>query len=215
MIEESKYCSNVMKKHFEKDFVMTKEDNEDFENSAKCWICDNGYIDVDVKVRDHCYITGKYRGSAHRDCNINVSLDHKIPVVFHNLKNYDSYLILQELGKFNLKINVISNGLEKNMTFSINNKQSFIHSFQLLSSSLDSLVKNLKKDDFKCLSQEFDNNVIDLFKQKGFYLYEYMSDFEKFKEQLPSKENFYSLLTVKKLVTKNMNMFLRFGINFK
>ena len=65
------------------------------------------------------------------------------------------------------------------------------------------------------MSQEFDNNVIDLFKQKGFYLYEYMSDFEKFKEQLPSKENFYSLLTVKRLVTKNMNMFLRFGINFK
>ena len=57
--------------------------------------------------------------------------------------------------------------------------------------------------------------MIDLFKQKGFYLYEYMSDFEKFKEQLPSKENFYSLLTVKRLVTKNMNMFLRFGINFK
>ena len=65
------------------------------------------------------------------------------------------------------------------------------------------------------MSQEFDNNVIDLFKQKGFYLCEYMSDFEKFKEQLPSKENFYSLLTVKRLVTKNMNMFLRFGINFK
>ena len=72
MIEESKYCRNVMKKHFKKDFVMTKEDNEDFENSAKCWICDNDYVDVEVKVRDHSHITGKYRGSAHRDCNINV-----------------------------------------------------------------------------------------------------------------------------------------------
>ena len=68
MIEESKYCSGVMKKHFNKELVMTKEDNEDFEKSTKCWVCDNDYIDGDVKVRDHCHITGKYRGSAHRDC---------------------------------------------------------------------------------------------------------------------------------------------------
>ena len=100
---------------------------------------------------------------------------------------------MQELGKLNLKLNVIPNGLEKYMSFSINNKLSFIDNLQFLSSSLDSLVKNLAKDDFKYLSQEFDNNVLDLVKQKGFYPYEYMSDFEKFKEQLPSKENFYSL----------------------
>ena len=46
-------------------------------------------------------------------CNINLKLNHKIPVVFHNLKNYDSHLIMQELGKFNLKINVIPNELGK------------------------------------------------------------------------------------------------------
>ena len=79
--------------------------------------------------------------SAHRDCNINVKLSHKIPVVFHNLKYYNSHLIMQELGQFDLKINVIPNGLEKYMSFSINNKLSFIDSFQFLSSSLDSLVK--------------------------------------------------------------------------
>ena len=73
------------------------------------------------------------------------------------------------------------------MSFTVNHKLCFIGSFQFLSSSLDSLVKNLTKDDFKYLSQEFDNNVLDLVKQKGFYPYEYMSDFEKFKEDLPSK----------------------------
>ena len=67
---------------------MTKEDNEYFENSTKCWICDNDYIGTDFKVRDHCHVTEKYRGSVHRDCNINVKLNHKIPVVFHNLKKY-------------------------------------------------------------------------------------------------------------------------------
>ena len=64
------------------------------------------------------------------------------------------------------------NGLEKCMSFSINNKLRFIDNFQFLSSSLDSLTKNLGKDDFKYLSQEFDNSVLDLVKQKGFYPYE-------------------------------------------
>ena len=59
MIKESKYCSDVMKKKFNKELLMTKEDNKDFENSTKCWICDNDYIDCDVKVRDHYHITGK------------------------------------------------------------------------------------------------------------------------------------------------------------
>ena len=127
---------------------MTTEDDKNFKDIAKCWTCDNDYIDTDVKVRDHCHIIGKYRGSAHRDCNINLRLNHKIPIVVYNLKNYDSHLVMQELGKFNLKISVIPNGLEKFMSFTINNKLSFIDSFQFLSSSLDSLVKNLNKDDF-------------------------------------------------------------------
>ena len=90
----------------------------------------------------------------------------------------------------------------KNMSFTVNNKLGFIASFQFLSSSLDSLVKNLNKDVFKYLSQEFDNNRLDLVKQKGFYPYEYMSHFEKFKEELPSKEKFYSSLTDKKITNK-------------
>ena len=109
---------------------------------------------------------------------------------------------MQKLGKFNLKISVIPNRLEKHMSFVINNKLSFIDSFQFLSSSIDSLVKSLSRDDFKYLSQDFDNNVLDLVKQKGFYPYEYMSDFEKFEEELPSKENFYSSLTGKKISDK-------------
>ena len=69
---------------------------------------------------------------------------------------------MQELGKFNVKINVIPNRLEKYMSFTNNNKLSFTDNFQFLSSSLDSLVKNLSKDDFKCLIQELDNNILDL-----------------------------------------------------
>ena len=75
---------------------------------------------------------------------------------------------MQELGKFNLKINAIPNGLKKYMSFTINNKLSFIDNFHFRSSSLDSLVKNLSNNDFKYLNQEFDNNILDLIKQKGF-----------------------------------------------
>ena len=88
------------------------------------------------------------------------------------------------------------------MSFTINSKLSFIDSFQFLSSSLDSLIKTLGKGDFKYLSQEFDNNVLDLVKQKGFSFYEYMSDFEKFKEELSTKENFYCSLTNRKINDK-------------
>ena len=209
MIEESKYCNEVMKKDFNKELVMTKEDSEDSKNSANCWICDKDYIDTDVKVRDHSHFTRKYRGSAHRDCNIDLRLNHKIPI-FHNLNNYDSHLIMQELGKFNLEVSVIPNGLEKYMSFTINNKLSFIGSFQFLSSPLGSLVKNLNKDGFKYLSEEFDKNKSHVVKQKGFYPYEYTTDFEKFKEKLPSKDRFYSSLTSKKLMTKILNMLLMF-----
>ena len=104
---------------------------------------------------------------------------------------------MEELGNFSYKVNVIANGLKKYINFSINNKLSFIDSFQFLSSSLDSFVKNLEKYD---LSQEFDKNVLNLVKKKWSYPSECMNDFEKFKEELPPKQKFYSLLTGKKFI---------------
>ena len=81
---------------------MTKEDKEDFEDSESVII--HIYVGGDVKVKGRCQSTGKYRDSAHRDCNINVKLIYKIPVVFRNLKNNDSHLIMQEIGKFTKQI---------------------------------------------------------------------------------------------------------------
>ena len=100
-------------------------------------------------MRDHCHITRNYGGSVHNDCNLNIKLKYKIPVVFHNWKNYDSCLIMQELSQCNFKINIIPNGLEKYMSFNINNKLVFIDSVPFLCSLLDSLVRNVDKDDFK------------------------------------------------------------------
>ena len=104
-------CRSVMKKHFNKNFIMTAEENEKFERSNICWICGK-LIDFDEKVRDHCRITGKYRGCAHWSCNINRKINKIVPEIFHDLKGYDSHLIFKELSKFNCKISVIPNGLE-------------------------------------------------------------------------------------------------------
>ena len=100
---------------------------------------------------------------------------------------------MQELGKFNLKISVTPNGLQRYLSFTINNKFSIIDSFQFLSSSLDSLDKNLNKDDFKYLSQEFDKNKLYLVKQKEFYLFEYMSVLKSLKKNYIAKRNFIVL----------------------
>ena len=59
MVEQSKYCSDVIKKYFIKELLMTKKDDEDFENSTKCELCDNDPVDGDVKLRIHCHITVK------------------------------------------------------------------------------------------------------------------------------------------------------------
>ena len=113
------------------------------------------------KVRDHCHVTGKYRGSAHWSCNINLKLTEKVPEIFHNLRGYDSHLIRQEIGNSDVKINVIPNALEKYIAFTINNNLVFIDSMQFMNSSLDALVKNLSDNDFKYLSQEFSGDLLE------------------------------------------------------
>ena len=65
------------------------------------------------------------------------------------------------------------------------------------------------------MSKEFDNNLLDLVKQKGFYRYEYMSYFEKFKEELPSKEKFYSSLTDRKISNKEYEHVINFWKQFE
>ena len=65
------------------------------------------------------------------------------------------------------------------------------------------------------MSQECDNNVLDLVKKKGFYPFEYMNDFEKIKEKLPNKEKFYSSLTGKKVNNKEYDHVLKVWKKFE
>ena len=208
MLEEVKYCKKVMKKEFNKPLKMTKDDEEKFQRADGCHICEKQYNTTDVRVRDHCHITGQYRGSAHQDCNLNFKLTEKIPVIFHNLRGYDSHFIMQNIGeivkkhtytnkkgeKCQMNINAIPNNMEKYTAFMLGNHLTFIDSFQFMSSSLDKLVSNLPKESLKYTSQKFKGEKLDLMSQKGVYPYDFMDSFDKFNEKLPSKEYFYSIL---------------------
>ena len=182
-----------MKKHFNKNLIMSEKQEHLFQQSNSCWICENLIDHDDEKVRDHCHVTGKLRGAAHWSCNINFQLTKKVPVIFHNLRGYDSHLIFCELNKFDVKINVIPNGLEKYMAFFLGKNLVFIDSMQFMNSSLDKLVKNLSDEDFKYLVEEFGSENLEILKQKGAYPYEYMNSLERLSEgKLPAKKYFYS-----------------------
>ena len=233
MMREVKDCRRIVREQFQKQLNMTDENEIDFQNSTVCHICerrfkpedpftlDDGYIIN--KVRDHCHITGQYRGAAHRDCNLKWSISSdklKIPVIFHNLKGYDCHFIMQKLGKLindrvvydivefkdpdgqvhesksSINIGVIASNFEKYMGFRLGNHLTFIDSFSFMSQSLDRLSSNLTDDAFFYSREAFPNDdQFALIKKKGVYPYDYMDSFQRFSEKsLPAIEDFYSIL---------------------
>ena len=116
IFKEFEYCiQKVIKKHFNRNLSMSEE--EQLQLSNTCWICEKLIDDDDEKVRDHCHVTGKFRSAAHRSCIIDLQLTKKVLVIFHNLRGHDCHLIFCELNKFDVKIDVIPNRLEKYMAF--------------------------------------------------------------------------------------------------
>ena len=148
-----------------------------------------------MKKTGHCHVTGKFRDATHWNCNINFQLTKKVLVIFHNLRGYDSHLIFNELDKFDVKISVIPNWLEKYMAFFLNKNLVFIDSMQFINSSLDTLVKKLPHEDFEYLVEEFSSKNLELLKQNSDYPYEHMNSFERFhEEKLPARKYFYSFV---------------------
>ena len=138
-------------------------------------------------------MTGRFRDAAHLNCNINFQLTKNVLVIFHNLRGYDNHLIFNELDKFDVKVSVIPNGLEKYMAYFLNKNLVFMDSMQFMNSNFDKLVKNFSDEDFKYLVKEFGSQNLELLKQKGDYPYEYMNSFERFNEEkLPARKYRYS-----------------------
>ena len=213
LLKEIKWCKKATKQYFNKPLKMTKDDEKEFKKAETCHICDKKYNEEDIRVRDHCHITGRFRGSAHQECNLKLKMkpeEIKIPVIFHNLRGYDSHFIMQEIGSIvkkhsyknnkgedkQMNINAIPNNMEKYMAFMLGNHLAFIDSFQFMSSSLDKLVSNLPVEALKYTSEKFQKEKFNLMTRKGIYPYDYMDSFDKFnKTELPTKEEFYSQLS--------------------
>ena len=147
-----------------KPLTMKKQDSIAYENATHCWICEKelGNFKTNPKVRDHCHFTGQYRGPAHKSCNLKLKIKPgvtKIPVVFHNLKGYDSHLIMQKIHTAKGNITCIPNNAEKYISFSVGQLK-FLDSFQFMASSLAKLVDATDKDDFKITRNSFNPQPI-------------------------------------------------------
>ena len=165
----------------------------------ECHACGEKFNDKSFKykkVRDHCPFTGKYRGALHSKCNLRLKRTRTIPVFFHNLTGYDCHLFVKRLADSNGDVNCIPRNEEKYITF---NKQvrldTVVDSMNFMQTSLEKLVDNMEKPNFKHASKYFRDENLGLMLRKGIYFYEHMTDVEKFWEkELPSKEKFASSL---------------------
>ena len=76
-MREYEYCRDVIRDYFNKNLIMSVEEEETVQLSNKCWNCGKLFDLVDEKVRDHCHVTGKFRGAAHFSCNANFKISKK------------------------------------------------------------------------------------------------------------------------------------------
>ena len=186
----------------------TKQQEEEFAKATVCYLCERP-LNGD-RVIDHCHLTGLSRGVSHNHCNLQLKYkgrpsksDDKfegyvVPVIFHNLRGYDSHLILKQYKRSlfpDKEIACIPNNMEKYVSFSIGNLR-FIDSYQFMGESLEKLVSNLPKDDFKHMIMNCSVDKLHLLLRKGVFPYEYWDSPTRFDERLlPPPEAFYSRLT--------------------
>lgn len=205
----SEDVKNLCRNHLHVNLPMNPLTNEEkiaFRNTNICHICDKIINSYEQKAHDHCHLTGQYRGVAHMNCNKDFQVPNFIPIIFHNFSNYDCHLFIKDLDAIDNganKIDVIP--INKEVYFSISKsidvddkkvQLRFIDSIKFMASSLDSLVNNLKKEDFKIVQSQFNNTEeSDLLLRKGVFPYEYMDSFDRMDEtSLPSREQLFNKL---------------------
>ena len=201
-------------------YPLTEEEEKAHQQASHCHICKGPFAphimssseeeflgDPDTRVRDHCHYTGHYRGPAHNHCNLSYRKQRKIPLFIHNLQGYDAALIMQHVQAANSDPRVIARNLESFLAFDIY-RVSYRDSFQHLSSSLSTLVGNLKKnvetvrlkDKFPNLWKYFKNKwshlpieCFQMLTKKLPFPYKYFDSLSRFAEQeLPPIEEYYN-----------------------
>ena len=191
---------------YKKKMRITRKEELDFRKATDCHVCGNP-LNND-KVRDHCHLTGRYRGAAHNQCNLDYKLPSFYPVIFHNLSGYDTHVFIKDLAEIKGpleikglsetrgKISCISKTEEDYVSFSktivvgvyvkdgkkieIKRQIRFIDSFRFMQKSLSELATNLTS--YPNLSRYFNGEQLELVKRKGVYPYDYMNCFERLAE---------------------------------
>ena len=187
-------------KNTKKEIIMTQEDEEDYKNNNICRFCEKEILSD--KVRDHCHLTGKYRGLSHNICNVNVKQKDSnfIPFAFHNFSNYDCHMFFKrliDLKKYKVKFKIIPKTNEEYNTVKYG-CISFFDSYRFLSERLEKLLNNLDEDDFKILRKEFPDKWQYLNKKLA-YPYQSFNSIDDYKKPVDNlkKEDFFSKLTNK------------------
>ena len=192
---------------WKKNLRITLEEEREFQFETVCHICEK--LLREDKVRDHCHLTGRYRGAAHSECNLAYKLPDFYPVIFHNLSGYDTHMFIKDLAETPGEIDCISKTEERYISFTktivvdsffkngeekkVRRKIRFIDSLKFMASSLEKLVNNLSN--FPNLQKHFEGSQLELVKRKGVYPYDYMNCFERLSETcLPPIECWYSRL---------------------
>ena len=202
---------------------ISEEEQRDFEEATVCHVCKGtfGEIEDNDKVRDHCHLTGLYRGAAHNKCNLQFKVPKFYPVIFHNLEKYDAHLFIKELAevqdplqgaglsKTKGGIKCIARTEENYISFrkeivvdvffkdgkwrEVKREIRFIDSLKFMNSSLEKLASNLTS--FPDFEHYFKGPQLELVKRKGVYPYDYVNCIERLGESsLPPIECFYSKL---------------------
>ncbi|XP_043276035.1 uncharacterized protein [Venturia canescens] len=180
---------------------LTLQQQREFHAATKCHMCERPLLGGD-RVRDHCHLTGKYRGAAHNECNLNYQDSKTVPIVFHNLTGYDSHFIIREIATcFAGRVEVLPQTKERYISFTKHIHGSevkfrFIDSFRFMASSLEKLASYLS--DMKIVRSEFSHLSDEKFKlltRKGVFPYDYVDSLDKLNDtELPPKASFHSTL---------------------
>ena len=170
-----------------------------------------------TKVVEHDHYTGKYNGPAHQECNLKCKQSKKINVFFHNLKGYDAHHLITACNEYSEKhdVSVIATTAEKYISLSIGNLV-FKDSFAFLASSLDTLSRQLNREDLiqtqkliesyglKLDDFQEKNDKDKLVMRKGVYPYCFVDDEAKFDTtEFPPIEAFTSDLKKQKIKRKD------------
>lgn len=194
---------------------LTELEKLQYTYANECYLCDKPILNEKDKVADHCHITGNYRGPAHSICNLNFKQPNFIPIILHNLRNYDSHLFIKHLCQNKEQLSTIPQNKEKYISFEkrievdsyVDKKTGqskkkflnlrFIDSFQFLPYSLSKLANTLNDDQCKEVSKYFiEMPKFKLIRQKGVFPYKYLNDHTKLNDIcLPEKKDFYNDLT--------------------